>query len=81
MPSTLIELVNVLLRGIADNEGFARELADMGEQFEVDGNHTAARRMRDLSRHHQVKAIEGRARISVLANRYRQTSEDDHKSN
>lgn len=77
MPSALLDLVNVLLRDIADNEGFARELGELGAQFEAEGDTTTARGMRDLGLRHRVRAIEERAQISALVERCRHLSKDD----
>lgn len=73
MDREIRELIDILLRSVAQDEGFARDLAELAYQLGEEGRATAARGMLDLSRRHQIKGMEGRARIFALADRYGQS--------
>lgn len=74
------QLIDALLHGIAQDEDFARELAELAFLLEQDGNSTTARGMLDLSSRHRIKGIEARAKIAALSDLYSHLSLSGGKS-
>ena len=64
------QLIDVLLRGIVQDEGFARELGELAHQLEQDGNFNTAQGMLDLGRRHRIQGMKARAKIAALCDRY-----------
>lgn len=70
MRNEVRRLTDVLLHGIVQDEGFARELAELAHGSEKDGSTTIAQGMLNLSRHHRIKGIKARAEMTALYERY-----------
>ncbi|KQP77555.1 MULTISPECIES: hypothetical protein [unclassified Methylobacterium] len=70
MSDAIRNLMDVILRGIVEDEGFARELADAAFQLGSDDDLVSVQVLCSLSRQHRVRAIKGRAELAALAERY-----------
>ena len=67
------DLMDVLLKEVVQDEGFARELAEAAHRLGPDGDLIPTQAMRSLSRRHQVRAIAGRAELAAFTERYVQS--------
>ena len=66
MRDAVQELIDVTVRRIILDEGFARDLAEIAHACEQDGAPETAEGIPDLSRHHRIKPLEKRAGIAAL---------------
>lgn len=60
------DLLDALFRCIVTDEGFAREVAEIAERCERDGNHAVAAAMRNISRNHRIRGMESRANLAAV---------------
>lgn len=58
--------MNAFLECIVMDEEFAREIAEIADRCEHGGAHNIAAAMRNVSRNHRIRGIEGRAQIAAL---------------
>lgn len=70
MHEKLQDLMAVILQGIIVDERFARELAALARELENEDRAREADLFLGRSRDHRVMAIQGRARLAALTERY-----------
>jgi len=66
MSETTERLADILARGIATQEGFARELAEVLKSLRRDGHHASAEAMLRLCHHHRIRGMEDRGNLATL---------------
>ena len=82
MREAIRDLMDVILKGIVQDEGFARELAEVAHQLGPDDHILSVEVLRSLSRRHRVRAIHGHAELAALTEQYvRLFNEDGAKGN
>lgn len=69
-----------ILKGIILDKRFASELAELAYQFRQQGQADPSSMLLDGSRRHQVKALEGRARLNTLIELYACSFDDEMPS-
>lgn len=70
MRQALRTWIDGLHRDVVLTEGCARDLAEMADFLAQHGEHATVDALRTVSRHHRVKAIQLRAQIAALSDRY-----------
>lgn len=70
MHEELRDLMAVILQGVIVDERFSRELAALARELENGDRAGEADLFLDRSRHHRVMAIQGRARLAAMTERY-----------
>ncbi|MHC2002999.1 hypothetical protein ACYQR9_21560 [Methylobacterium sp. CM6241] len=78
MSRVVEELVNALARGIVTDEGAARDFATIADTLRHDGHPASANAMLSLSRHHRIRALEGRGNLAAI--RYVNNTSDANRS-
>lgn len=76
MHDELRDLMAAMLQGVIVDERFSRELAALARELRNKDEDSAAALFLDRSRQHQVRAIEGRARLAAMTERYVQSFND-----
>ncbi|MHC2109215.1 hypothetical protein [Methylobacterium sp. CM6246] len=66
MTQAVADLVNALARRFVTDEDAARDFATIADTLRDDGHHASADAMLRLSRHHRIRALEGRANLAAL---------------
>jgi hypothetical protein len=66
MQDSYRELMNAFLECIVTDEEFAREIAEIADRCEHSGAYNVAAAMRNVSRNHRIRGIEGRTQIAAL---------------
>ncbi|TXM72755.1 hypothetical protein FV226_11275 [Methylobacterium sp. WL12] len=66
MTQAVSDLANALARGIVTDEGAARDFAAVADTFRDDGHQASVDAMLRLSRHHRIRALEGRGNLAAL---------------
>lgn len=77
MDEELRDLMATILQGVVLNERSAREMAALSRLCDADNDGLGADMFLSLSRHHQVKVIEGRAKLAALTDQYIRNFNDD----
>lgn len=70
-------LIELLSMSVFKDEACAHALAEMAQELDRAGCGNSAWKLLELSRNHQVKAIEARARLAALNDEHAGTVGDD----